>query len=123
MNLVGFFIILALSSLFWLTWQLIKARRFNRFKQLLEQEIKPKVIANILDELNEQRCELYPNNECHQAATIYFWSQYKARILQAALQRDIIDKQWLKGTGNLRNSQHLFHIEQHRLVQFTERIN
>jgi hypothetical protein len=37
------------------------------------------------------------------------------RILQAALQREIISTQWLKDTGNLRNSQHLFHVEQEYL--------
>ena len=108
-------IIIAFMALAWLIWQLTRAKRFTKFKMLIEQEIKPKVIAEILNELNKTRSDEFPNNEIHQQATILYWTQYKARILQAALQRGIIDKKWLEDTGNLRNSQHLFHIEQHRL--------
>ncbi len=108
-------VLLALLSLCWLVWQLVKAKRFNRFKQQIESELKEKVINSIIDELNESRSEVFPNNDCHQAATIFFWCQYKSRILQAALQREIIDQQWLKDSGNLRNAQHLFHIEQQYL--------
>ena len=104
--------LIALLSLLWLIWQIVKAKRFNRFKQQIESELKDKVIQSIIDELNEKRSELYPNNDSHQAATILFWTQYKSRILHAALQREIIDQQWLKDSGNLRNAQHLFHIEQ-----------
>ncbi len=107
--------LLALGSLFWLVWQLIKAKKFNKFKQQIEQELKAKVVEKIIEELNETRSELYPNNGCHQDATIFFWTQYKSRILHAALQRKIIDEQWLKSSGNLRNAQHLFHIEQQYL--------
>jgi len=96
-------------------WQLLKAKRFNRFKQQIEDELKEKVIQSIIDELNENRSELYPNNNSHQEATILFWTQYKSRILHAALQREIINQQWLKDSGNLRNAQHLFHIEQQYL--------
>mgnify|MGYP006136905303 CR=1 FL=1 len=104
-------VLAALLSLLWLVWQLVKAKRFNRFKLQIEQELKAKVIASIKEELNETRSELYPNNESHVAATIFFWTQYKSRILHAALQRDIVDQQWLKDSGNLRNAQHLFFIE------------
>ncbi len=106
-----YIVFIALFSLLWLVWQLLKAKRFNRFKQQIEDELKNKVIQNIIDELNESRSELYPNNDNHQEATILFWTQYKSRILHTALQRGIIDKQWLKNSGNLRNAQHLFHIE------------
>jgi hypothetical protein len=109
------FTVFAVAVLLWMAWLLVKAKRFTKFKQQIEQELKPKVIADILAELEESRSELFPNNEIHQQATIYYWSQYKARILQAALKREIISKQWLKDTGNLRNSQHLFHIEQQYL--------
>jgi DNA-binding HxlR family transcriptional regulator len=110
-----FFAVFALIILLWMAWLLIKAKRFTQFKREIEQELKPKVIADILAELEESRSELFPNNEVHQQATLYYWTQYKARILQAALQREIISTQWLKDTGNLRNSQHLFHIEQQYL--------
>jgi len=112
---VDIFMVFAIAVILWMAWLLVKAKRFTKFKQQIEQEIKPKVIADILAELEESRSEVFPNNEVHQQATIYYWSQYKARILQAALQREIISQQWLKDTGNLRNSQHLFHIEQQYL--------
>lgn len=106
---------LALLSLVWLLWQLVKAKRFTRFKQQIESELKDKVIANIIEELAMTRCEQFPNNDCHQEATIMYWTQYKSRILHAALAREIIDQQWLIDTGNLRNAQHLFFIERQHL--------
>ncbi len=112
---IDFIALIALASLFWLIWQLIKAKKFSQFKQQIELELKAKVIEKIIEELEETRSELYPNNDCHQVATIFFWTQYKSRILHAALQREIIDEQWLQDSGNLRNAQHLFHIEQQYL--------
>lgn len=112
---VDIFMVFAVAVLLWMAWLLVKAKRFTKFKQEIEEELKPKVIADILAELEENRSEMFPNNEVHQQATLYYWTQYKARILQAALQREIISQQWLKDTGNLRNSQHLFHIEQQHL--------
>jgi len=109
-------IIIALLALTWLIWQLAKAKQFNKFKKLIELELKPKVIAHILNDLQESSCDAYPNNQAHQDATVYFWTQYKSRILQAALRREIIDEQWLKNTGNLKNCQHLFHVEQQYLL-------
>ena len=117
MEVIVILAIIALAALFWLIWQLITAKKFTRFKLMLEQEIKPRVVTHIIDELNENRCEQFPNNQAHQDATIFYWCQYKARILQAALERDIIDEQWLRSTNNLRNSQHLFHVEKHLLFQ------
>ncbi|MDP7593239.1 MAG: hypothetical protein QF552_11220 [Litorilituus sp.] len=102
---------LAIASLAWLIWQLIKAKQFNRFKQQIDDELKDKVITNILEELEQTRSETFPNNDCHIQATLLYWTQYKSRILHAALQRDIITEQWLKNSGNLRNAQHLFYIE------------
>jgi hypothetical protein len=107
--------LLALASLLWLIWQLIRAKRFTRFKQKIEDELKNKVIESIKEELNETRSTIFPNNECHQAATIYYWCQYKSRILHAALQKEIITEEWLKESGNLRNAQHLFHVERQYL--------
>ncbi|MGB0938292.1 MAG: hypothetical protein ACPGTQ_12595 [Colwellia sp.] len=103
--------VLALSALVWLLWQLWQAKRFNRFKAYIEKELKPKVIERIIEELDETRSEVFPNNEVHQKATIFYWCQYKSRLLEAALKRDIITQDWLKETGNLRNAQHLFYIE------------
>jgi hypothetical protein len=101
----------ALAALAWLIWQLIKAKRFNRFKRNIEIELKDKVISSIIEELEQSRSDIYPNNDCHKEATIFYWTQYKSRILHAALEKEIITKQWLKDSGNLRNAQHLFHIE------------
>ena len=67
--------LLAIASLLWLIWQLIRAKRFTRFKQKIEDELKDKVIAHIIEELNETRSEMYPNNECHQEATLFYWCQ------------------------------------------------
>ena len=67
--------------------------------------------STLIEELEETRCNVFPNNECHQQATIFYWTQYKSRILHAALQREIVTEQWLKDTGNLRNAQHLFYVE------------
>jgi len=107
---------LALASLVWLIWQLIKAKRFTRFKRKIETELKDKVIASIVEELAQKRSDIFPNNDCHQAATIFYWTQYKSRILHAALQREIITEQWLQDSGNLRNAQHLFHVERNFLL-------
>lgn len=102
---------LALSFLLWLLWQLVKAKRFTRFKILIDNELADKVITDIKDELEETRSELFPNNIHHQEATLLYWTQYRSRVLHAALRREIIDQQWLLDTGNLRNAQHLFFIE------------
>jgi hypothetical protein len=106
-----FFAFVALFILTWLSWQLVKAKRFTRFKQKIDAELKNKVIANIKEEMIFTRCEGLPNNDNHQAATIFYWTQYKSRILHAALSREIISQEWLLNSGNLRNAQHLFFIE------------
>lgn len=103
--------VLALAILLWLVWQLIKAKRFNAFKQKIEDELKEQVICHIIEELEQTRSDMFPNNNCHKEATILYWTQNKSRILQAALQREIITKQWLIDSKNLRNAQHLFYIE------------
>lgn len=120
--LVEIMIILAVLSLSWIIWQLMKAKQFNRFKKLLAQDIKKKVIDNIYADLNKTRNNSYPNNESHQRATIEYWTSYKVRILQAALIHEIIDEQWLRSTGNWRNSQHLFHIEHAHIAQVIEKV-
>ena len=91
----------------------MRAKHFSQFNQQIKQELTPKVIDSIIEEMAQTRCDKFPNTQVHQEATIAYWSASTARVLQAALMRDIIDEQWLKDTGNLRNSQHLFHIEQH----------
>ena len=106
---------LAVLSLVWLLWQLVKAKRFTRFKLLIANQLTEKVVADIKRELAETRCDDFPNNECHEEATLLYWTQYKSRILHAALAREIIDQQWLVDEGNLKNAQHLFFIERQYL--------
>lgn len=93
----------------------MRAKHFTRFRRQVMQELKPKVIASIVEEMKQTRSAQLPNNLVHQEATIAYWSFSAGRILQAALIREIIDEKWLKETGNLRNSQHLFHIERDSL--------
>ncbi|TYK65103.1 hypothetical protein [Colwellia echini] len=115
MELIVSLAALAVMSLLWLIWQLVKAKRFTRFKQQIETDLKAKVIENIKEELEHTRSEIFPNNLCHEEAAILYWTQYKSRILHAALNREIIDQQWLTDTGNLRNAQHLFFVERQYL--------
>lgn len=93
----------------------MRAKHFTQFRRQVMQELKPKVIADIIEEMELTRSEQQPNNDVHQEATIAYWTASTGRILQAALMREIITEQWLKETGNLRNSQHLFHIERDKL--------
>lgn len=110
-----FIVVIALLSLAWLIWQLIKAKQYTRFKRLIAEELKPKVVQKIIISLNKNRSEAFPNNKIHEQATLYYWTQYNGRILKAALIHEVIDEKWLKETGNVRNSQHLFHVEQQYL--------
>lgn len=108
-------VVIAVLFLVWLIWQLMRAKHFTQFKQQIKRELTPKVIDSIIEEMAQTRCDELPNTQVHQEATITYWSACTARTLQAALMREIIDEQWLKETGNLRNSQHLFHIERDNL--------
>jgi uncharacterized BrkB/YihY/UPF0761 family membrane protein len=108
-------IVIAVIFLVWLIWQLMRAKHFTQFKRQIIQELKPKVIADIIEEMTQTRSEQFPNTLAHQEATINYWSVSAGRVLQAALMREIINEPWLKETGNLRNSQHLFHIERDKL--------
>ena len=105
--------VFAITFLAWILWSLYKAKRFNQFKLQLEKEIKPQVIAKLTEDLRASRSTKTPNNDAHINASIFYWSQYPVRILQAALNYKIIDQQWLHKTGNWRNSQHLFYVEKH----------
>ena len=93
----------------------MRAKHFTQFKRQIIHEIKPKVIDNIIDEMAQTRSAQLPNTLAHQEASITYWSASAGRVLQAALMREIVDEQWLKETGNLRNSQHLFHVERDKL--------
>jgi hypothetical protein len=109
---VEIFVIIALGLLLWMVWQLYRAKQFTQFKRLIESEIKPKIVDHLTNELIENRSELFPNSDSHIQASIDYWCQYKVRTIQFALEKEIINKQWLIETGNTRNCQHLFHVEQ-----------
>lgn len=115
------FSIVALGIICWMLWLLYKARQFTHFKKFIEQDLKPKVLTHIKDSLIASRNEQFPNSDSHIEASLYYWSQYKARILQAALENEIIDKNWLIKTGNWRNCQHLFHVENDKLHHFNNK--
>ena len=110
-----FVIVIALLILCWFSWQLYRAKQFNRFKTMINDELKIKVIDGIKNYLTENRSEIFPNNECHQQATIAYWCAYPVRILQWALAHELIDEQWLKERGYYRFSQHLMHIQKDKM--------
>lgn len=115
-----FLIIAALLVLAFIAWQLWRAKQFTQFKQYLEQEIKPLVFIHVHDTLVEARCETFPNTQAHIDATKYYWAQYKVRILQYALEHEILDIEALKAQGKYRFCQHLFHVEQDKLHHFEQ---
>ncbi|GLX79507.1 hypothetical protein tinsulaeT_28470 [Thalassotalea insulae] len=107
------FAVIAVIIITWMAWQLYRAKQFTHFKQQIQSEIKPKVIAAIRAQLEETRSELTPNNDCHVQATINYWCQHPARIMQYALNHEIVTKDSLIEAGNYRHCQHLFHIEKY----------
>ncbi len=82
---------------------------------MVNNELKAKVIEAIKAELTEHRSALFPNNDCHQQATITYWCAYPVRILQWALAHELITEQWLKAHGYWRFSQHLMHIQRDKM--------
>ncbi len=109
------FAVIAVLVLVWMAWQLYWAKQFTRFKKQIQSEIKPKVVAAILAHLEETRSELTPNNDCHQQATIEYWCQYPVRIMQYALEHDLVTKDELVAAGSYRHCQHLFHIQKDKM--------
>lgn len=118
---VEIFAIAAVMLITWMAWQLYRAKRFNRFKRQIITEVKPLVAKHVAQMLVESRDEQTPNTDAHIHACQYYWTQYVSRTLQAALHWQLIDEQWLKRTGNIRNCQHLFYIERNKLVEFNDK--
>lgn len=114
--------VLAAAALVWMSWQLYRAKQFNKFKQAINTELKPRVIAYLKQELVETRSELTPNTDAHIHASLYFWCQYPSRILQAAMRWQLLDEHWFEQTGYKRHCQHLFFIEQDKLASFVEKV-
>jgi len=108
--------------LLWMGWQIYRAKQFNRFKQFIRHDIKPQVVEHLKSNLVKNRNENFPNDECHIQASIDYWCVSTARMLQYALQYELVSEKWLKETGNYRHCQHLFHIEGQYLHTFIEQI-
>lgn len=108
--------LIAVGILILMAWLLYKAKKFTQFKRYISTTIQPTLIAQIKQELEHSRSTLQPNTPCHIKAALLFWTCSRARILQAALERDIVTQEWLKKTGNYRNCQHLFHVERDMLL-------
>lgn len=111
-----------LALIAWLAWQLVKAKQFTRFKLYLIKDIKPQVKQSIIEQLHDERSDVFPNNEEHQKATCYYWTQYPVRVLQWALAHNILTEQQLKQEKQWRNCQHLFYVEQAYLVKEQPRV-
>ncbi|QBY05340.1 hypothetical protein E2K93_13570 [Thalassotalea sp. HSM 43] len=103
--------LLALALLVWMSWRLVQAKRYNRFIDWLMTDIKPQLLSHVQQELVEQRCQQYPNNDCHIEASCHYYGQYPVRVLEAALQRDIITSDWIQQRQNKRHLQHLLFIQ------------
>lgn len=103
-----------------MAWQLWRAKQFTQFKGYLEQEIKPLVLAHLQDKLVEARCDTFPNTQAHIDATKHYWALYKVRILQYALEHELLDIDKLKAQRKYRFCQHLFHVEQDKLHHFKQ---
>ncbi|MFD2164807.1 hypothetical protein ACFSJY_00880 [Thalassotalea euphylliae] len=112
--------VLALAFLGWLGWQLYRAKQFNQFKLMIQQELAPKVRAKLVIVLEESRSELTPNTEAHIEASQVFWTIHPARTIQAAFHFNVIDKSWLEETGNMRLCQHLMAIDSDKLADIKE---
>lgn len=107
---------LAFALLIWMMWRLYQAKQYNKFIDWLNIEIKPQLLTAIAEELEDNRCDDFPNNECHQQAAMYFYQQYPVRIFEAAVKREIISEDWFLSKKNKRHASHLLFIQAtHRL--------
>ncbi|MGJ8692837.1 MAG: hypothetical protein ACSHW0_10175 [Thalassotalea sp.] len=111
-----FFVVFSLLIILFFSWQLYRAKKFTKFKLFIDLEIKPQLVKQITAEFDELRSEVFPNSEIHIEASIAYWTVSRARILQAALEKEVISKDWLEETGNYRHCQHLFYIEKQYLL-------
>ncbi|WP_440875780.1 hypothetical protein [Thalassotalea sp. PLHSN55] len=108
--------VFAVLILVWFAWQLYRAKQFTKFKNDLTHQVQPQVVNSLIVELEENRSEMFPNNEAHQEAAIYYWTQYRVRILQFALEKELLTKEGLVRDKKWRHCQHLFHVEKQYLA-------
>lgn len=101
----------AVFILLWMMWRLYQAKQYNKFIDWLNVDIKPLLLAKITEELEENRCAEFPNNECHLQAAKYFYQQYPVRIFEAAVAREIIKKEWFLSKQHKRHASHLLFIQ------------
>lgn len=105
-------IILASSILIFLSWQLYQAKRIRHFKKWIDTNITSELIHQLTEQLSNNRSEQFPNNDIHIEASILFWTQYRARIIQKSIQLNITNKQAIINMGFHRQCQHILFIEQ-----------
>ena len=93
-------------------FQLVRARRFNTFKDWLNNDIAPLAIEKHLASLPPEQ-----QTDAHLEATKMYWSAYSVRVLQLALHYEILNQESLHKAGKWRFCQHLFFIQQQYLNQ------
>ncbi|MCH2055156.1 MAG: hypothetical protein MK214_00785 [Thalassotalea sp.] len=113
------FAIAAAMLIIWMCWQLYRARRYNQFKAMVQQDLKPRVVEHLTTKLQSERSDATPNTDAHIAASQYFYTQFPARTLQVAIEWEIVNEAWLKEHGYIRFCQHLFFVDRDKLIDFS----
>ena len=109
--MINIIVIFAFAFLIWLMWRLYQAKQYNKFIDWLNVDIQPKLLTQIAQELEDNRSVDFPNNEYHQQAAKYFYQQYPVRIFEAAVAREIINKDWFLNKQHKRHAAHLLFIQ------------
>ena len=108
---------LAIALLFWMAYKLYQAKQYNAFIDWLNSDVKEQLLAQLKQEMQQGRSEIYPNKDCHIELALHYYKQYPVRIFEAAFARKIISEQWLNKASNKRHASHLLFIQgSHRLI-------
>ncbi len=109
-------IVIALAILGFFSWQLYQAKKVKKFKLWLDNTITPELCHVLKKRLINHRSELFPNTGEHIQASCIFWAKYHSRVIQKALQLEIMTKQTIIDAGFHRQYQHILFIEQQYLL-------
>ena len=109
-------IVIAIAILCFVSWQLYQAKKVSKFKQWLNDTIEPQLCLELTKRLTHQRSQLFPNTDEHIQASCIFWTQFHSRVIQKALQLDIVTKQSIIDAGFYRQCQHIMFVEQQYLL-------
>lgn len=104
-------VFIAVSILVWFSWRLYQAKQYTKFIAWLNEDIKPKLLAVITEELTANRDEVFANNDAHIKATLYYYQQYSVRIFEAAVAREIISPSWFDNKQHKRHASHLLFVQ------------